>query len=138
MFTPTGLLSSHTFKISSLKMLKNQKNDRASNTYLTAFVCLPENRAAPIVSHPNPLAIPSVLIISDKTNPLKVRSKQTVIDGIGLSFLKLLQKEYGNKYREGCAADEARQAMEKVSPHLAKHDPKEAIAAGKKQFEAYL
>ncbi|KDR70753.1 hypothetical protein GALMADRAFT_254799 [Galerina marginata CBS 339.88] len=28
--------------------------------------------------------------------------------------------------------------MEKVNPHMTKHDPKEAIAAVNKQFKAYL
>ena len=99
-----------------------------------------ENRAAPIISNPNPLAIPSITIVRDKlqSNLPKVQSKQAIIDGIGLSLLRILKKEYGDEYREEHSVDEARQAMEKVNPHLVQRNPKEAILALKKQFRAYL
>jgi hypothetical protein len=68
----------------------------------------------------------------------QVRSKKAVIDGVGLSLLQILQKEYGDEYREGRSVEEARRAMEEVNPRLAQHNPKDAIAALKTQFRAYL
>jgi len=70
--------------------------------------------------------------------PPRVQSKKAVIDNIGLSLLRLLQKEYGNEYREGRSADEAEQAMQDVNPRLAQRNPKEALNALKRQFQAYL
>lgn len=57
---------------------------------------------------------------------------------IGLSLLRLLQKEYGNEYREGRSGEEAAKAMQNVNPHLAKRTPRAAIAALKEQFRAYI
>jgi hypothetical protein len=68
----------------------------------------------------------------------QVRSKKAVIDGVGLSLLQLLQKEYGDEHREGRSVEEARRAMEEVNPLLAQRNPKDAIAALKTQFRAYL
>ena len=133
------------------------ENERASNVYLTAFVLDPgiismrsgirvsayciiyglENRAAPILTNPNPLAIPSVIITREKGKPT-IRSKPEVIDGIGLSLLKLLQNEYGDEYRAGRSVEEARRVMEDINPHLAKWNPREALHALKAQFRAYL
>ena len=60
--------------------------------------------------------------------------KKAVINGIGLSLFQLLQKEYGDEYHEGHLVDEARKAMEEVNPHLAQHNPKDAIFALKTEF----
>lgn len=53
-------------------------------------------------------------------------------------MLRLLQKEYGNEYREGRSADEAAKAMQDVNPRLAQRTPRAAIAALKDQFKAYI
>jgi hypothetical protein len=118
------------------------ENEQASNVYLTAFVldpgiisvhsgikvsayCIiygPENWAAPILTNPNPLAIPSVIITRGKGKPT-IRLKPEMIDGIGLSLLKLLQNEYGDEYCAGHSVEEARRAMEDINPHLAKQNP---------------
>ena len=60
------------------------------------------------------------------------------MDGVGLSLLRLLQKEYGNEYREGRSAEEAATAMQDVNPNLAQRTPRDAIVALKKQFKTYL
>ncbi|KAG6874765.1 hypothetical protein C0992_006641, partial [Termitomyces sp. T32_za158] len=114
------------------------ENKRASNIYLTAFVLDPDNRAAPIINNPNPLAIPSITITREKGKPTQVKAKAEMIDGIGISLLRLLQKEYGNEYREGRSVEEAKTAMQEINPYLSNHNPREAIAALKNQFRAYL
>ncbi|KAF8902221.1 ribonuclease H-like domain-containing protein, partial [Gymnopilus junonius] len=114
------------------------ESKHASNIYLTAFLLDPENRAAPILANPNPLAIPSITIAQDKDKEPRVRPKKAVVDGIGLSLLNLLRKEYGNEYREGRSVEEAQNAMQEVNPHLAQRSPKDALAALKKQFQNYL
>ncbi|KAI9510814.1 hypothetical protein F5148DRAFT_1274586 [Russula earlei] len=113
------------------------ENEQASNVYLTAFVLDPENWAAPILTNPNPLSIPSVTITREKGKPT-IRSRPEIIDGIGLSLLKLLQNEYGDEYRAGRSVEEARRVMEDINPHLAKRNPREALHALKAQFRAYL
>jgi hypothetical protein len=95
-----------------------------------------ENRAAPILANPNPLAIPSVTITLGK-KPV-VKKKSDIINDIGLSLLQLLRKEYGDEYRAGRSAEEARKAMEEINPNLAHHNPRDALNALKKQFKAYL
>ncbi|KAI9432864.1 hypothetical protein F5148DRAFT_1278703 [Russula earlei] len=101
------------------------ENERASNVYLTAFVLDPENQAALILTNPNPLSIPSVTMTREKGKPT-IRSRPEIIDGIGLSLLKLLQNEYGDEYRAGRSVEEARR------------NPHEALHALKAQFRAYL
>jgi len=61
-----------------------------------------------------------------------------MIDKIGLSLLRLLQKEYGNEYHEGHSADKAAKAMQDANPHLAQCMPQAAIAALRDQFQAYI
>ncbi|KJA16151.1 hypothetical protein HYPSUDRAFT_71581 [Hypholoma sublateritium FD-334 SS-4] len=101
-------------------------NKRASNIYLTAFVLDPENHIAPILSNPNPLA-PSV-----------TQSKKAMVDGIGLSLLQLLKREYGDEYRESRTVEEAQKGMKTANPRLAGRTPREAITALKTQFQAYV
>ncbi|KAI9452027.1 hypothetical protein F5148DRAFT_1277633 [Russula earlei] len=113
------------------------ENEQASNIYLTAFVLDPENQAAPILTNPNPLAIPSVTITREKGKPT-IRSRPEIIDGIGLILLKLLQNEYGDEYCAGHSVEEARSVMEDINPHLAKWNPCKALHALKAQFRAYL
>ncbi|KAF8227084.1 hypothetical protein L208DRAFT_333319 [Tricholoma matsutake] len=113
------------------------ENERASNVYLTAFVLDPENRAAPILANPNPLAIPSIRIMRQNGN-LRVKPKAEMIDGIGVSLLKLLKKEYGDEYRAGRSVEEAKMAMKEINPHLENWNPREALQALKTQFKAYL
>jgi hypothetical protein len=67
-----------------------------------------------------------------------VRSKTVVVEEIGLSLLRLLQKEYGNEYREGRSVEEATKAMQDVNPHLAKRSPRAAMVATREQFKAYI
>jgi len=67
-----------------------------------------------------------------------IQSRKGIIDKIGLSLLHLLQKEYGNEYREGRSGEEAAKAMQDVNPYLAKRTPRAAIAALKDQFGAYI
>lgn len=114
------------------------EDDRASNIYLTAFVLDPENRAAPNLENPNPLAIPSITITREKGKKPAIKTKAEIIHGIGLSLLKLLQREYGDEYRTGRSAEEARKAMEEINPRIAHLNPHDAISALKKQFKAYL
>jgi hypothetical protein len=133
------------------------ENEQASNVYLVAFVLDPgiismcsgikvfsyciiyelENRAAPILANPNPLAIPSVRITRENGKPT-IRSKPEMMDGIRLSLLKLLQNEYRDEYRAGRSVEEAKRAMEDINPHLAKQNPREGLHALKTQFRAYL
>ena len=67
-----------------------------------------------------------------------IKSKPEMIDRIGLSLLKLLQKEYGDEYCAGCSVEEVKAAMGEVNPHLLKWNPREALHALKAQFKAYL
>ncbi|KAI9448662.1 hypothetical protein F5148DRAFT_1278106 [Russula earlei] len=113
------------------------EDEQASNIYLTAFVLDPENQAAPILTNPNPLAIPSVTITREKGKPT-IRSRPKIIDGIRLSLLKLLQNEYGDEYHAGHSVEEARRVMEDINPHLAKQNPRKALHTLKAQFRAYL
>jgi hypothetical protein len=55
-------------------------------------------------------------------------------------LLRLLQKEYGNEYREGRSAEEAAKAMQDVNPRLAQRTPRAAMVALnlKEQFRAYI
>lgn len=55
-----------------------------------------------------------------------------------MSLLRLLQKEYGNEYREGRSAAEATKAMQDVNPRLAQRTPRAAMDALKKQFKTYI
>ncbi|KAF8151625.1 ribonuclease H-like domain-containing protein [Crassisporium funariophilum] len=114
------------------------ENKHASNIYLAAFVLDPEHRAAPILSNPNPLSIPKVTILQQKDKRPTVQSKKGIVDEIGLSLLRLLQKEYGNEYCEGRSGEEAAMAMQNVNPYLAQRTPRAAIPALRDQFQAYL
>lgn len=131
------------------------ESKHASNIYLVAFFLDPgkalnlwqylhthsfrtENRAAPILLNINPLAIPSITVTQNKDAERRVRPKKMVVDGIGLSLLTLLRKEYGNEYCEGRSVEEAQNAMQEVNPHLAKRSPRDAVSALKKQFQDYL
>ena len=96
------------------------------------------NRAAPILLNPNPLSIPRVTIVQQKDKTPTVQSRKAIVDEIGLSFLRLLQKEYGNEYNERRSAEEAAKAMQDVNPRLAQRNPRAAISALKKQFKAYI
>ena len=90
-----------------------------------------ENHAAPILENPNPLAIPSITISWEKGKKLTIKTKAETIHGIGLSLLKLLQREYGDE-------EEAWKAMEEIKPWIAQWNPHDTISALKKQFKAYL
>lgn len=61
-----------------------------------------------------------------------------MVDGIGLSLLQLLKKEYGNEYREGRSIEEAQRGMKAANPRLAGRSPREGIMALKTQFQAYV
>jgi len=61
-----------------------------------------------------------------------------LLDGIGLSLLQLLRKEFGDEYREGRSVDEAQKGMKAANPRLAARSPREAITALKTQFRAYV
>jgi hypothetical protein len=78
-----------------------------------------------------------VIITRGKGKPI-IRLKPEMIDGIGLSLLKLLQNEYGDEYCVGHSVEEARRAMEDINPHLVKRNPREALHALKTQFRGYL
>ena len=93
-----------------------------------------ENRAAPILSNPNPLSVPTITIVQQKDKGPSVQSRKGMIDKIGLSLLPLLKKEYGNEYHEGRSADEAAKAMQDANPHLVQCMPRAAIAALRDQF----
>ncbi|KAF8227168.1 hypothetical protein L208DRAFT_1366422 [Tricholoma matsutake] len=69
---------------------------------------------------------------------LRVKPKAEMIDGIGVSLLKLLKKEYGDEYRAGRSVEEAKMAMKEINPHLENQNPREALQALKTQFKAYL
>ena len=97
-----------------------------------------ENRAAPILSKPNPLSVPRIMIVQQKDKAPSIHSKKDVVDEIGLSLLRLLQKEYGNEYHEGRSADEAAKAMQDVNLRLAQRTPRAAMSALKEQFRAYI
>jgi len=97
-----------------------------------------ENQAAPILSNPNPLSVPTITIVQRKDKGPSVQSRKVMIDKIGLSLLRLLQKEYGNEYHEGRSADEAAKAMQDANPHLVQCMPQAAIAALRDQFRVYI
>lgn len=54
---------------------------------------------------------------------LHVKPKAEMIDGIGVSLLKLLKKEYGDEYRPGRSVEEAKMAMKEINPHLENRNP---------------
>ena len=91
-------------------------------------------KAAPILSNPNPLSIPWVTILHQKDKGPSIQSRKCIVDKIGLSLLRLLQKEYGSEYREGGLGEEAAKAMQDMNPYLAKRTPRAAITALKDQF----
>ena len=61
-----------------------------------------------------------------------------MIDGIRVSLLKLLKKEYGDEYWAGRSVEEVKMAMKEINPHLENWNPQEVLQALKTQFKAYL
>jgi len=98
----------HICQIVNYRFLELIENKHASNIYLTAFVLDPgrtsfepwlkikhmdlssENWAAPILSNPNPLSVPTITIVQQKDKGPSVQSRKGMIDKIGLSLLPLL------------------------------------------------
>ncbi|KAF8981148.1 hypothetical protein BDQ17DRAFT_1394259 [Cyathus striatus] len=103
------------------------ENENAGNVYLTAFVLDPANRLAPILTNPNPLAIPKINIRTRVTPSIK--PKATIEKDILLSLQVLLKNEFGAEYNQcGHTVEDAKAAMELVNPRLSKHTPMEALA----------
>lgn len=146
----------HICQIANKRFSESINGKHTSNVYLATIILDPskhcqaffsmiilrkfsENWAAPILANPNHLSIPSfTLVPSTHNTEASVWPKKTVINGVGLSLLRLLQKEYGNEYWEGQSAEEAQKAMQDASPYLAQHTPIDAIAALKKKYQDYL
>ncbi|KAF9442029.1 hypothetical protein P691DRAFT_849910 [Macrolepiota fuliginosa MF-IS2] len=114
------------------------ESETTSNVYILAFFLDPDNHAAPILSNPNPLHIPSTIIARNEDGAIHIKPKSDWICEIGISLLQHLQNEYGGEYHPDWTICEVKAAMEKINPYLAQYMPKEAITSFKSQFDAYV
>jgi len=95
------------------------------------------DRGATVLAHPNPLATPSITLSLSKNAAPVVKPKRSVEEMVGLSLLKLLNNEYGDRYRKGRTIEQAQSTMNEVNPRLAR-TPSEALVALKSQLKAYM
>ncbi|KAF7365997.1 hypothetical protein MVEN_00475600 [Mycena venus] len=100
-------------------------------------VFLPDNRGATILATPNPLAVKPVAISLRGGEPT-VKPQPPLIERIGLSLMKILQREYGDEYRPNRTVQQAKAVMEEINPYIAQRDPSDAIRALKTQLKGYL
>ncbi|KAJ7784003.1 hypothetical protein DFH07DRAFT_997515, partial [Mycena maculata] len=124
-------------RIANFRFSQLIEDERSSNAYLTAFVLDPDNRGASILATPNPLAVQPVTI-SFRGGESAVKELPPLIQRIGLSLQKILQKEYGDEYRIGRTIEEAKTAMEEINPYIAHRTPTEALPALRTQLKNFL
>ncbi|KAJ7450604.1 ribonuclease H-like domain-containing protein [Mycena latifolia] len=113
------------------------ENESSSNVYFTAFVLDPDNRGAPILATPNPLAVQPVHISVRGTEPA-VMQHPPLIKRIGLSLQKILQREYSDEFRPTRTIEEAKAAMREINPYIAHRTPSEALTAFRSQLKHFL
>ncbi|KAJ7237618.1 ribonuclease H-like domain-containing protein, partial [Mycena rebaudengoi] len=113
------------------------EDERASNVYFTAFVLDLDNRGATILATPNPLQIRPVTVSFSGGQPA-VMQHPPLIQRIGLSLQKILQKEYGNEYRPDRTVEEAKSAMRDINPYIVHRVPKDALSALRVQLQGFL
>ncbi|KAJ3558474.1 hypothetical protein NP233_g11501 [Leucocoprinus birnbaumii] len=124
-------------KIANSRFSSLINNKAASNVYLIAFVLDPDNRITPILTDPNPLQVPTTTLVRNMSGGFSVKIKDPV-SKIGVGLLQILQKEYGNEYRQNRTISEAQEAMKGTNPYLAPYTALEACNALQKQFKAYV
>ncbi|KAJ7768081.1 ribonuclease H-like domain-containing protein, partial [Mycena maculata] len=120
-------------RIANFRFSQLIEDERSSNAYLTAFVLDP----ASILATPNPLAVQPVTI-SFRGGESAVKEQPPLIQRIGLSLQKILQKEYGDEYRIGRTIEEAKMAMEEINPYIAHRTPTEVLPALRTQLKNFL
>jgi hypothetical protein len=86
---------------------------------------------------PNPLAVQPVTVSFHGGKPA-VKEQPPLIQRIGLSLQKILQREYGDEYRPNRTVEEARKAMEAINPDIAQRNPTEALKAFRVQLKNFL
>ncbi|KAJ7933219.1 hypothetical protein B0H13DRAFT_2262883 [Mycena leptocephala] len=114
--------------IANFRFAQLIEEEQSSNVYFTAFVLDPDNRGASILATPNPLAVKSVAISFRMGEPT-VKPQQPLVERIGLSLMKILQREYGNEYRPDRTVEQARTAMDQINPYIAQRAPTDALRA---------
>jgi hypothetical protein len=67
-----------------------------------------------------------------------VKSQPPLIQRIGLSLQKILQREYGDEYRPNRTVTEAKQAMMNINPYIAHRTPADALQVLKSQLKNFL
>ncbi|KAJ7746234.1 hypothetical protein B0H14DRAFT_3605957 [Mycena olivaceomarginata] len=123
--------------IANFRFTQLIEDEQSSNVYFTAFVLDPDNRGASILATPNPLAVRPVAISFLGGEPT-VKPQRPLIERIGLSLMKILQREYGKEYRPDRTVEQARTAMEEINPYIALRAPADALRALKTQLKAFL
>ncbi|KAJ7079037.1 hypothetical protein C8R43DRAFT_1092890 [Mycena crocata] len=113
------------------------EDERASNIYFTAFVLDPDNRGATILNTPNPLEIQPVTL-SFRSGQPAIKKNPPLIERIGLNLQKILQREYGDKYRTDRTVEDAKIAMREINPYIAHLTPSEGLRALRSQLKNFL
>ncbi|KAJ6523656.1 hypothetical protein DFH09DRAFT_1250899 [Mycena vulgaris] len=123
--------------ISNFRFSQLIEEERASNVYFTVFVLDPDNWGAIILAAPNLLAVQPVTISFTAGQPA-VKEQSLLIQRVGLSLQKILQKEYGDEYRPDRTVEEAKAAMMDINPFIAHCAPADALFALCSQLKDFL
>lgn len=112
---------------------------QSHDLYITAFVCNPDYRNAPVYKEINPLSMPTLVIsrigssVACSTKPPK-----DMVERAGLGLQRILKHEYGDVYEAGSSATDPAAAMKLRNPALLKYTPFDALNWLRQQFKSYL
>lgn len=90
----------------------------------------------------NPLAVPSVIISRNKTNPVaspKGKTLEDILQRVGICLQKILKNEYGDAYDGDLLKKRPKpqEIMQKRNPRLAHLSPTEALQSLKRGLREY-
>ncbi|KAI6023515.1 ribonuclease H-like domain-containing protein [Pisolithus microcarpus] len=113
---------------------------QSHDLYITAFVCNPAYRHAPVYKDINPLTVPTIIISRAMETGISCskRPPQDMVECAGLALQRILRHEYGDIYEVGSSVMDPVAAMKAHNPALSKYTPYDALQWLHQQFKSYL
>ncbi|KAI6018850.1 hypothetical protein EDC04DRAFT_2576223, partial [Pisolithus marmoratus] len=112
---------------------------QSHDLYITAFVCNPDYRNAPVYKEINPLAMPTIVISQiEGSVACSTKPPKDMVERAGLGLQRILRHEYGDVYEVGSSATDPTAAMRLWNPALSKYIPFDALNRLHLQFKSYL
>ncbi|KAI6014155.1 hypothetical protein BKA83DRAFT_4499755 [Pisolithus microcarpus] len=113
---------------------------QSHDLYITAFVCNPAYRHAPVYKDINPLTVPTIIFswATETGISCSKRPPQDMVERAGLALQCILRHEYGDIYEVGSSVMDPVAAMKARNPALSKYMPYDALQRLRQQFKSYL